>query len=74
MLGLMIAVGVAVSPIAAASGNVEGSGGANTTVDSDGTQGSLAPAVQGVTDDDGYQDALLIGSEEAVPQYKAGSK
>lgn len=38
------------------------------TVDTDGTQGSFAPAVQGTQDSDGDQDAFATGSSEAVPQ------
>ena len=75
VFGLAAVAGVVLSPVAAASGGtVDATGGANTSVDSDGTQGSLVPAVQGTTDSDGDQDAFLTGSEEAVPQTKAGGK
>jgi len=40
------------------------------TVDTDGTQGSFAPAIQGSEDSDGDQDAFATGSTEAVPQTK----
>lgn len=63
-------LGVAGAGVAAA--DVQASGGANTTVDKDGTQGDLKPAVQGKQDDDGDQDAYSTRSSQAVPQYKGG--
>lgn len=43
-------------------------------LDADGTQGSFAPAVQGVQDSDGDQDAFSNGSWEATPQDKVHQK
>lgn len=74
MAALLTTAAVALSPVAAASGAVTASGGHGTTVDRDGTQGDLAPAVQGTQDDDGDQDAYLHASEEATPQIKADQK
>lgn len=72
----------AASPVAAAASvrpptpmNVSATGGDNTAVDSDGTQGSLGSSVQGTVDSDGDQDAFnLTKSEESVPQEKAENK
>ena len=50
---------------------IAASGGDGTTVDHDGTEGSLTPAVQGKIDADGDQDAFLTRSEEAQPQEKS---
>lgn len=62
------------SAIASADMNINATGGSGTAVDSDGTQGSFKPAVQGTQDSDNEQDAVLRPSQEFVPQYKAGSK
>jgi hypothetical protein len=43
-------------------------------LDTDGTQGSFTPAVQGVKDSDGDQDAFDQGSWEATPQDKVHQK
>jgi len=68
-LACMGGVAVGLSPVAAAvNDNVTATGGDGTTVDRDGTQGDLIPAVQGTTDSDGDQDAFLTGSEVAAPQ------
>ncbi len=56
---------------AIAAADVEATGGSGTKVDTDGTQGDLKPAIQGVQDSDGDQDAYAIGSVIAVPQFKA---
>lgn len=65
-------------PIAAAkpSSHVIATGGDNTSVDKDGTQGDFTNSVQGAVDPDGDQDvdALLTNSEEAKPQEKAPNK
>lgn len=74
LAGLLMAAGVAVGPLAAASPNssVDATGGSGTSVDRDGTQGDLVPAVQGTTDDDGDQDAYTMKlPEEAKPQTTA---
>jgi hypothetical protein len=66
---------LAASPMAAAKSsprtNVSATGGDNTAVDIDGTQGDFNPAVQGTTDSDGDQDAFMTNSEEVKPQEKA---
>jgi hypothetical protein len=55
--------------------HINASGGDQTSVDADGTQGSFANAVQGTIDSDGDQDAFdAIRSEEASPQDKAPNK
>ncbi len=66
---------MAASPIAAAaSSHINATGGDNSAVDKDGTQGDFTNAVQGTVDSDGDQDAFdLINSEEAQPQQKAPS-
>ena len=70
-LAFLGGVAIEVSPVAAAvSDNVTATGGDGTSVDRDGTQGDLNPAVQGATDSDGDQDAYLINSEAAAPQIK----
>lgn len=74
MCGLVLLTALAGSPQAAASTNVNATGGSGTSVDRDGTQGSFGDSVQGKADDDGDQDAYLIGSEEAAPQVKATPK
>ncbi len=74
MAALLTTAAIALSPVAAASGVVTASGGDGTSVDRDGTQGDLAPAVQGIADDDGDQDAYLRASEQALPQFKAAQK
>lgn len=75
VFGLALLAGVAVSPVASASGmQITATGGDGTSVDSDGTQGSFGDSVQGATDDDGDQDAYLNTSEEATPQVKAAPK
>lgn len=74
LAGLLVASGLALSPIAAASpsSTVDATGGSGTQVDSDGTQGEFVPAVQGTTDDDGDQDAYTLKlAEVATPQFKA---
>jgi hypothetical protein len=77
LTGFAITMGVAAlggSAIAAASsgGNVDVS--PPGVIDSDGTQGSYAPAMQGQADDDGDQDAYLNNSWEATPQDKPHTK
>ncbi|MCB0930600.1 MAG: hypothetical protein KDB71_01705 [Mycobacterium sp.] len=70
--GLVAAL--AIFPLAGAAiaeADVEATGGSGTTVDTDGTQGDLKPAVQGTQDSDGFQDAYANDSEKAVPQYTA---
>jgi len=47
---------------------------AGEKVDTDGTQGSFAPAIQGTQDSDGDQDAFSTGSWEAAPQDKPHQK
>ena len=67
-------VSLIASPVAAAraSSHVNASGGDNSAVDTDGTQGAFTNAVQGTVDTDGDQDAFdVINSEEASPQEKA---
>ena len=65
-------LGVGGAAIASATDmNINATGGAGTTVDTDGTQGDIKPAVQGTTDDDNDQDAWLHPSPNAAPQYKA---
>ena len=59
---------IGTSAIASANGTVTATGGDGTAVDSDGTQGDFTNSVQGTADDDGYQDARLITSEDAKPQ------
>ncbi|MGI9125339.1 MAG: hypothetical protein ACR2JM_11400 [Mycobacterium sp.] len=72
---VLAAVSLGASPVAAAAGmKINASGGDGTTIDHDGTQGDLVPAVQGSTDSDGDQDAFLTASEEATPQLRAASK
>lgn len=51
--------------VASGGGNVVVSPG---TVDSDGTEGSYAPAIQGKVDSDGDQDAYANGSWVVTPQ------
>jgi hypothetical protein len=74
--GFAIAMGVAAiggSAIAAASGgNVDVA--PPGVVDSDGTQGSYTPAVQGQADDNGDQDAYLNNSWVASPQFTPHTK
>lgn len=77
-LALMGSVGLGAGPAASAKGtkpppmHISASGGDKTAVDSDGTQGAFASAVQGKVDSDGDQDAFdEIKSEEAKPQDKA---
>ncbi len=68
---------LAASPIAAAtpSSHVNATGGDNSAVDTDGTQGDFTNAVQGTVDSDGDEDAFdLVNSDEAKPQEKAPSK
>ena len=72
-----LALGAA--PIASAAGpkpmQIDASGGDNTSIDHDGTQGSFTDSVQGSEDTDGDQDAFdLKKSEEAAPQDKATNK
>ena len=72
-----LALGAA--PIASAAGSkpmqIDASGGDNTAIDHDGTQGNFTDSVQGVEDSDGDQDAFdLKKSEEATPQDKAVNK
>jgi hypothetical protein len=63
---------IGASAIASAQGGtVTATGGDGTAVDSDGTQGSFTNSVQGVADDDGYQDATLTTYEDAKPQFSA---
>lgn len=71
VVGLLMAAGAAASPVALAS--VDASGGSGTYVDTDGTQGDMVPAVQGSTDDDGDQAAVLRPAQVAQPQTIAGS-
>ncbi|MCB1263702.1 MAG: hypothetical protein KDB56_03760 [Mycobacterium sp.] len=66
---------MAACPVAAAAGmQITATGGSGTAVDRDGTQGEVMPAVQGTTDADGDQDAHLIMSQMALPQFKAVQK
>lgn len=69
---LFAALGIGGSAVAVA--DVQASGGSGTVVDTDGTQGDLAAAVQGTQDSDGDQDAFITGSERAVPQFTAKPK
>lgn len=68
---------LAASPVAAAKGstymNVNASGGAGTTIDRDGTEGSFTNSVQGVVDADGDQDvdALYKLPPAASVQFKS---
>lgn len=73
-LACMGGASVGTSAIASAKGTVTATGGDNTAVDSDGTQGVFTNSVQGAADDDGYQDATLITSEDAKPQISAATK
>jgi hypothetical protein len=50
--------------------HINASGGDQTSVDADGTQGSFANAVQGTIDSDGDQDAF----DAISPQDKAPNK
>ena len=68
---VLAVLGVGGIAVAAADSGVQASGGAGTTVDKDGTQGDLKPAVQGTQDSDGDQDAYANGSVIASPQFKA---
>lgn len=69
--GLLAAFAVLqVASAAIAVADVTATGGSGTKVDTDGTQGDLKPAVQGVQDSDGDQDAYATGSAVAIPQYK----
>lgn len=75
---LIIAVGLTAGFAAAFAGtalsaNTLAAGGGNVvvspgTVDSDGTEGSYAPAIQGKVDSDGDQDAYSNGSWVVTPQ------
>lgn len=74
---IVIAAGFAAALGATAlsgSALAEAAGGGNVvvtspgTVDTDGTQGSYTPAMQGQLDSDGDQDAYSNGSWEATPQ------
>lgn len=68
-------LGVGGAAVASASDmNINATGGDGTSVDKDGTQGDMKPAVQGTQDDDNDQDAWLHGSPEAAPQFKATPK
>ena len=69
--GAAVAAVFGMGGIAVAVADVQASGGAGTTVDTDGTQGDIKPAVQGNQDSDGDQDAYAYGSTIAVPQFKA---
>ena len=74
-LGRFIALSAAVAALglggsAIASADPTSSGGAGGYVDTDGTQGELKPAGQGVVDDDGYQGAYSKGSTYVWPQYR----
>lgn len=62
------ALGMGGSAIAAA--DPTSSGGSGGYVDSDGTQGEMKPAGQGVPDDDGHQGAYSKGSTYVWPQYR----
>ncbi len=70
LLAALGTVGISGSAIATASGSPGSVVDVSTPamLDSDGTQGSFAPAVQGTQDSDGDQDAHATGSFEAVPQ------
>ncbi|MFN8071299.1 MAG: hypothetical protein U0R66_05735 [Mycobacterium sp.] len=70
-LACMGGASIGTSAIASANGTVTATGGDGTAVDSDGTQGDFTNSVQGTADDDGYQDARLITSEDAKPQISA---
>lgn len=64
------------TPIAAAAAptpmHISASGGDNTAVDKDGTEGGFTDSVQGTVDSDGDEDARdMTKSEEAIPQEKA---
>lgn len=72
VLSGLAVLGVGGAAIASASDmNINATGGSGTTVDKDGTQGDMKPAVQGTQDDDNDQDAWLHPSANATPQYKA---
>lgn len=62
------------SPSPGIPGDMKISVSPDEKIDSDGTQGSFAVAVQGTQDTDGDQDAFATGSAEAVPQDKPHSK
>ncbi len=70
-LACMGGASIGTSAIASAKGTVTATGGDGTAVDSDGTQGDFTNSVQGTADSDGYQDATLITSEDAKPQFSA---
>lgn len=55
---------------AIASADPTTNGGSGGYVDTDGTQGEMKPAGQGVPDDDGYQGAYSKGSTFVWPQYR----
>lgn len=73
-VGLAVALVLGAGAAGVAAADVTATGGDGTVVDADGTQGKLAPAVQGNQDDDGDQDAFLTGSAKATPQFKAAPK
>ena len=74
-LACMGGAAIGTSAVAAATDmNIDATGGDNTTIDHDGTQGDFTNSVQGKADDDGYQDALLTTAEEAKPQVTATPK
>ena len=81
-LALIGGLALGATPIAAALGppppkpmKINASGGDQTAVDHDGTQGDFTNSVQGAIDSDGDQDAFnLTKSEEATPQDKAPNK
>ncbi|MGV0991020.1 MAG: hypothetical protein ACOYB7_02090 [Mycobacterium sp.] len=64
-------LGIGGATIASADMNINATGGSGTAVDKDGTQGTMAPAVQGTQDSDNDQDAWLHPSTDVTPQYKA---
>lgn len=74
-IGRFVAISAALAAIglsggAIASADPTTNGGSGGYVDSDGTQGTLNPAVQGTQDDDGYQGAYSKGSTYVWPQYR----
>lgn len=75
----VVALGVTPATASAKSAppgmHISATGGDNTAVDNDGTEGSFTDSVQGRQDTDGDQDAFdMIKSAEASPQEKAKNK
>lgn len=73
--GRFVAISAALAAIglggaAIGSADPSSTGGSGGYIDTDGTQGEMKPAGQGVADDDGFQGAYSKGSTYVWPQYR----